>query len=113
MFNWYLVQFLVNTFDEVYLSAIGSSVSDIIGYLFGGVLFYKFGTKASLFISFAISTIGGIAILCYGVDNSGSPLFSILVFLAKFGISCAFQILFVAHTSVFPTLFCTTSMGFC
>ena len=49
----------------------------------------------------------------YGVDNSGAPMFSILVFLAKFGISSGFQIAFVAHTHAFPTLFCTTSLGFC
>ena len=90
VFNWYLVQFLVNTFDEVYLSAIGSAVSDIIGYTFGGILFYRFGIQASLMISFAVATLGGVAILLYGVDNSGDAIFSILVFLAKFGISCAF-----------------------
>ena len=41
-------------------------------------------------VSFAVATLGGVAILLYGVDNSGDAIFSILVFLAKFGISCAF-----------------------
>ena len=36
-----------------------------------------------------------------------------LFLVADFGTTCAFQIIYVAHTSVFPTLFAGTSFGFC
>ena len=38
-FDYYLVQFLVNTFDQVYISAIASSISDILSYIFGGYIY--------------------------------------------------------------------------
>jgi len=37
----------------------------------------------------------------------------IFVTLAKFGISSAFVIVYVATVDVFPTLFCATAIGFC
>ena len=36
-----------------------------------------------------------------------------LVLVAKLGISAAFNILYVCHKSQFPTLFASTSLGYC
>ena len=33
--------------------------------------------------------------------------------LAKFGIASAFNIVYVAHRHVFPTLFASTALGYC
>jgi len=37
----------------------------------------------------------------------------IFVIVAKFGISGGFVIVYVCTVDVFPTLFCSTAMGFC
>lgn len=44
-FNYYLIQFLVNTFEQIYTTAIFSSISEMIGIVAGGALFNAFGVK--------------------------------------------------------------------
>merc|ERR1712087_290522 len=107
------IQFLINTFDQVYTSAIGSSISEILAYAFAGVLYQVSGIKSSLFLSFGIAFIGGIAILAYGLANPQSLIFPVLVIVAKFGIACSFNIIYVSHSSVFPIAFAATALGFC
>ena len=112
-FNFYLIQFLINTFDQVYTSAVGSSISEILAYAFAGVLYQTSGIKASLFVSFGVAFIGGMAILTYGLAHPKSLTFPLLVLVSKFGIACAFNIIYVSHSSVFPIAFAATAMGFC
>ena len=38
-FNFYLIQFLINTFDQVYESALGSATSEVLAYAFAGLLY--------------------------------------------------------------------------
>ena len=38
-FNYYLIMFLVNTFDQIYMTAVFSSMSDVSGIVAGGILF--------------------------------------------------------------------------
>ena len=111
LYNYTLIQFLVNTFDSIYPSAIASSISDIIGYLIGGWLFYKLGIRVSLGISFVISIIGAILVTVIGFRHESSWIFPILVAISKLGISIAYQIIYVANPTVFPTLFAATAFG--
>ena len=96
-FDYYLIQFLVNTFDQVYISAIASSISDILSYIFGGYIYSQLGTRATLALSYGLSTLGGLVILAYGLQHQDKWTFAPLVILAKFGISCTFNILILAH----------------
>ena len=66
-FDYFLVQFLVNTFDQVYITAIASSMSDILAFVTSGYIYWLIGTRATLSISFGVSTIGGLVILFYGL----------------------------------------------
>ena len=68
-FNYYLLLYLLNTFEMIYLSAIGNAVSDLIGYAIGGYIFNVCELKMSLFLPFLVSAIGGILLLSYGLDN--------------------------------------------
>ena len=54
-----------------------------------------------------------MAILGYGLANPQSIMFPILVLISKFGIACAFNIIYVSHSSVFPVAFGATALGFC
>jgi len=44
-FNFYLIQFLLTSFDQVYLSTIFSCMSDMLGYSTGGFIFKVLGVK--------------------------------------------------------------------
>ena len=111
MYNYTLIQFLVNTFDRVYVNSIGSSIADIVGYLIGGWCFYKIGARGSLGASFALSTVGGLFVTAIGLRHENSWIFPVLVTISKLGISISYQIIYVAHPSIFPTLFAATAFG--
>ena len=68
-FNFYLVMYLANTFEQVYVTALFLSFADIVAYVIGGILVKKFGAKFTLTYSFMISTIGGILVLSYGLQH--------------------------------------------
>lgn len=112
-FNYYLIQFLINTFEQVYWTAIFSSISEIMGYFTGACLLNKLGVRASLSVSFGLAFIGATLLLFYGLDHQESNLFPVLVLIAKFGIASAFNIIFISHTQIFPVLFSATAFGIC
>jgi len=110
-FNYYLIQFLVNTFKQVYTTAIFSSISELIGIAAGGSLYSQLGLKVSLSMSFSLAFVGAILIIMYGLAHQDSYLFPLFVLIAKLGISSAFNILYVSHNDVFPVLFAATALG--
>ena len=66
-FGYYLILSLINTFDDVYISGLTSSLSEMIAYVISGLLYEKIGVKLSFIIAFAISTLGGVLILAWGL----------------------------------------------
>ena len=67
MFNFYLLSYLINLFEQVYVTGIMALSSDIFSYVIAGYVFEKLGAKASLASCYAISGIGGIVMLTYGL----------------------------------------------
>ena len=66
-FDYFLIAYLVNTFKKVYLSALCSSVSEIVAYAVSGIVYEKIGARNTLASSFGISLVGGVIILAYGL----------------------------------------------
>lgn len=64
-------------------------------------------------MSFTIATVGALAICGYGLHHQESWLFPFFILVAKFGISSAFNIVYVSHSEVFPVLFSATALGIC
>ena len=104
---------MCNTFENVFLVAVFSSLSEFVAQAVGGYLYDKIGVKTSMFVSLLISSFGGLLIVLVGLQYQKSIIFPILIVLAKLGISSAFNILYVCHKSQFPTLFASTSFGYC
>ena len=71
------------------------------------------GLKASLFLSFGIAFSGGCSLLSFGLAHPESLMFPIQVLVAKFGIACSFNILYVSHSTIFPVAFAASALGFC
>ena len=68
-FGYFLVLSLINTFDDIYMTGITSSVSEMFAYVIAGLFYEKIGVKLSYILSFTISTFGGILILAWGLDH--------------------------------------------
>jgi len=112
-FGYYLILTLINTFEEVYVTALTSSVSEMIAYVISGLFYERIGVKLSLILAFTLSTFGGIMILSWGLDHQDSIWFFVWFLFAKFGVTCTFNINFVANSYFFPTLFAATALGVC
>lgn len=68
-FGYYLILTLINTFENVYETAIVSSLSEMFAYILSGIFYERIGVKLSLVGAFAISTIGGVVILIWGLKD--------------------------------------------
>ena len=68
-FGYYLILSLINTFDNVYVSAVISSLSELAAYILSGLFYLRIGVKQSMIIAFLISTFGGIVILAWGLQH--------------------------------------------
>ena len=90
-----------------------ASGSEMLGMVAGGLLLQYFGIKKSLAMSFASSLLGGILVLSYGLGHQESMLFPAFILLMKFGVSAAFNIIYLAHPMIFPVLFGATALGIC
>ena len=69
VFDFYLIGFLVNTFEQIFYSTIASGVSEFVAQAFGGYLYSRTGTRDALFISYTVAALGGFAVLLYGLDH--------------------------------------------
>ena len=88
-FNNFLLQFLINTYELVYISALGLSFAEVIAFLFGSVLFIVFGLKGALYICYGLAGLGGLSLMLYGIHDQSSPLFPGLIVVTKLGIGCS------------------------
>ena len=89
---------------------MASLIAEALATALSGYLLTKFSAKNLLIPFFCISIAAGLIIIFYNSENAGG-FFVFLVLMAKFGISGAFTIVYVAHPKMFPTLFSVTSMG--
>ena len=112
-FDSYLLMFLVATFKNEYASGIGLGVADVVAFAIAGYVYQRVGVRISLIGTYILATVSGFILLTYGLKHEESWVFVLLVFAARFGISFAFNIIYVAHAPLFPTLFSATAFGFC
>ena len=68
-FNYMLLTYLTNTFEQVYLTGLVSAVSEICAYIFSGTMFEKLGVRRTYMISLTIAILGGVLIIVYGLDH--------------------------------------------
>ena len=68
-FNYMLLTYLTNMFEQIYLTGLSSAASEIGAYIFSGTLFEKLGVRRTYLVSLSIATLGGILIIAYGLDH--------------------------------------------
>ena len=67
VFDFYLINFLMNTFTQIFYSTIASGISEFVAQAFGGYLFTQIGAKKSLLFSYLTAAVGGFLMLFYGL----------------------------------------------
>lgn len=97
-----------NMFDNM----MASQLSEIAADFLSGIIFYCVGAKKSFQLSFLVGLIGHILLIQASQlgDHRHMPLF---ISVAKFGISSAFNICYIASVQLIPTLFAASVFGFC
>jgi uncharacterized membrane protein len=120
-FNYYMVGFLIKYFPgSIYINGVMSSISELIAYALGGVVYEKLGVKPSLVLCYMLSAVGGLLILVYeeetqffSTEPKDAPdwIFPMLVIIAKFGIACTFTLVYVSNIDVFPRDFGASALG--
>lgn len=64
-------------------------------------------------ILYTTAAVGGFVMLVYGLEHRTEAVFPVLFFVIQFGISGAYNLIYVCHQDCFPTLFSTSSFGYC
>lgn len=115
-FNTYLVLFQLKYFPgNIFINTTASAVSDVLAFTASGVVVQKLGIKWTLFGSFVMGLVGGLAIV-FQTSGGKAPigwLFPFLVLFSKFGISSAYNICYLSNSMLFPAKISATTMGIC
>ena len=112
VFNYFMLKFLINTFQQVYVTGLLSSFSGLFAYWHGGLLYKQLGLQRSLTLCFSISLLASLAIFFHGLNHQKSSLFPLEIVAAEYGVAASFTIIYVAHPSIFPVLFAATALGY-
>ena len=113
IFNFYLLTYVMTSFDQIFLSVLAAQVSAILAQLFGGRIYEIFGAPISLSVSYCITATGALAMILYGLQHQDTLIFLFVVLFMRFGISCAYNIAYACHQASFPSLYQTDSLGYC
>lgn len=111
-FNYYIMTFYLKYIPgNIYVNTSLSCFAEIIAYICSGFIMNLFGVKLSFMISFAVAAVGGILLVIF--FNAEGALIATFVLFAKFGISFAFNISYLATPKMFPTILSSTAFGIC
>jgi hypothetical protein len=110
--DYYLITFFMKYLPgSIYANTAVSSISEIAAYICSGLFFKTLGGKVAFIISFTVAAVGGLCILFFK-DEQGLMI-ALFVLLAKFGISCAFNLVYMQTPLLFPTHLTATAFGIC
>ena len=94
-FNYYIITFYLKYIPgNIYVNTSLSSIAEVAAYIGSGLLMNIFGVKLSYMISFWLATAGGILLVIF--FNAEGALIAVFILFAKFGISFAFNLSYLA-----------------
>jgi len=109
--DYYLITFFMKYIPgNLYVNTSVSTISELVAYVFSGFVYNAVGGKKAFIISFALSALGGFLIAF--IPATGFAIAS-FVLLAKFGISFAFNLVYLITPTLFPVELTTTAFGIC
>jgi hypothetical protein len=112
-FNYYLINFELKYINgDIFNNFMISSASEIVSFIFAGIMFQIIGMKPSFVISFGIALTGSVTYMAYGSDGK-NKLIPLMILGAKFGISSTFNIAYLSNIMLYPPILATTAFGIC
>ncbi len=78
--------------------------------MISGFLYTSIGPKPAFIAAFSLAFTG--AVLYLSLAKNHEDIVPFILILGKFGLSAAFNLVYVAN-SIFPTVYATTTMGIC
>ena len=67
LFNYFLLSYIVTTFEQVYLSHFVGLLSELVANFTAGLLLYKLGTRPTFTVFFTTMILGATLMLFYGL----------------------------------------------
>ena len=111
VFNYYLIAFEVKYFPgDINKNQLASLLAEAIGIMISGYLLTRVRGKYLFAASSFLAGATGLFMMSSTVKEAGS-YFVLLVLIAKFGLISGFNVIYIFHPKMFPTLFSMTSMG--
>ena len=99
--------------EKLFKTVIFTSVTHIVAQFTGAILYARYGLKTALSYSFRLAGFGGMIMYLYGLRNEESWIFTVLIFMMNFGVASVMNLCYIGHKGCFPTLFATSSFGYC
>ena len=87
------------------------SLTDIVAYGFGGIIFELVTFKIGLMINFGLSGVSGLLILFVGMENQSYWYFYVIVVGARLGVTAAYQQMVSGLSSLFYADFLASAFG--
>ena len=110
-FVYFLINFqMKNVKGSLIANTLASQGAEFFADVFSGVIYNSLGARKSFLTSYFVSIIGSLLLLKF-IDNTN--LIFLFIIMAKFGISSAFTISFIASVQLIPTIFAASVFGYC
>lgn len=117
IFGYYLIVFYMKYFQgDVYVNTAIGTFTEFFSYLISAIIMERFGSKNSMIIVYFLSAVSSFAFVFYEVMRSEKEICyycGIFIFVTRFGISAACNIVQLVTLMVFPTEFLSTAFGIC
>lgn len=111
-FDYYMINFQLQFIQgNIFNNTMLSSISEISAYMLAGVLLEKINIKISFVVSYLISIAGSVTYMILGSTYPDYVPYMILG--TKFGVSSAFNIVYLANARLFPPILSSTAYGIC
>ena len=110
-FGFYMLAYVLKYLEgSIFFNAYASSAAEIIGKLSTIFVLQCASLKRGLLISFGTGLLGIFLLIFFSDSESWIPL---MFFIAKFGLSQAFVIVYLSVIFLYPTILSQTAMGAC
>jgi len=111
LFNFHLLAYLTNLFEQVYVTGIMAVSSEFVAYLVAGYVLEKLGAKVSLMTCYTIAGVGGVLMLTYGLHHTDSIAFPIIFLVCRFGVAGVYILFIAANARIFDVEKSATAFG--
>lgn len=86
---------------DVFSNVIITSIADALSSIGAGIVADKYGAKKTLFFSFTLAAVAGMALICAGNNSIQIMLF---VLITRYGINSSFTLCYIITSDYFPSI---------